>query len=134
MHHFISARLAEVGADVYYHTVVGDNPARLKEAIEIAEKRADILIFSGGLGPTKDDMTKETIAIHLGLELVSDEEALNYIEQFFIRSKRGMTENNKKQALVLKGSKVLANRTGMAPGMAVENEGKALYFIAGTTS
>lgn len=128
---FISSRLAEVGADVYYHTVVGDNPARLKEAIEIAEKRADILIFSGGLGPTKDDMTKETIATHIGLELVSDDEALNYIEEFFKRSKRGMTENNKKQALILKGSKVLANRTGMAPGMAVENEGKHYILLPG---
>ena len=128
---FISARLAEVGADVYYHTVVGDNPARLKDAIEIAEKRADILIFSGGLGPTKDDMTKETIAIHLGLELVSDDEALHYIKQFFERSKRGMTENNKKQALVFKGARVLANRTGMAPGMAVENEGKHYILLPG---
>ena len=128
---FISSRLAEVGADVYYHTVVGDNPARLKEAIEIAEKRADILIFSGGLGPTKDDMTKETIATHIGVGLVSDDEALNYIEQFFKRSKRGMTENNKKQALVLKGSKVLANRTGMAPGMAVQHEGKHYILLPG---
>lgn len=128
---FISARLAEVGADVYYHTVVGDNPTRLKEAIEIAEKRADILIFSGGLGPTKDDMTKETIAKHIGLELVSDDEALRYIEQFFKRSKRGMTENNKKQALVLKGARVLANRTGMAPGMAVENGGMHYILLPG---
>lgn len=128
---FISSRLAEIGADVYYHTVVGDNPNRLKEAIEIAEKRADTLIFSGGLGPTKDDMTKETIAKHIGLELVSDAEALNYIEDFFKRSKRGMTENNKKQALVFKGAKVLANRTGMAPGMAVENEGKHYLLLPG---
>lgn len=128
---FISSRLAEVGADVYYHTVVGDNPARLKEAIEIAEKRADILIFSGGLGPTKDDMTKETIGTHIGVELVSDNEALNYIEQFFKRSKRGMTENNKKQALVLEGAKVLVNRTGMAPGMAVQHEEKHYILLPG---
>ena len=128
---FISSRLAEVGTDVYYHTVVGDNPMRLKEAIEIAEKRADILIFSGGLGPTKDDMTKETIATHIGLELVSDDKALNFIEEFFKRSKRGMTENNKKQALVLKGAKVLENRTGMAPGMAAEHEGKHYILLPG---
>lgn len=116
---FISQRLAEIGADVYYHTVVGDNPLRLKEAIEVAEKRADILLFSGGLGPTKDDMTKETIAGHIGLELTLDEEALSSIQVYFERSQRVMTENNKKQALVFKGSTVLNNRTGMAPGMAV---------------
>ena len=73
---FMSSRLAEIGVDVYYHTVVGDNPNRLEEVIKIAEKRADVLIFSGGLGPTKDDMTKETIARHIGTTLVSDDEAL----------------------------------------------------------
>ena len=63
---FMSSRLAEIGVDVYFHTVVGDNPKRLEEAIMIAKKRANVLIFSGGLGPTKDDMTKETIAKHIG--------------------------------------------------------------------
>jgi len=80
---FISSRLAEIGADVHYHTVVGDNPARLQEVIELAEKRADVLIFSGGLGPTKDDLTKEVIASHIDLGLVSNNEALQHIEQYF---------------------------------------------------
>lgn len=124
---FISSRLAEIGVDVHYHTVVGDNPERLNEVISIAESRADVLVFSGGLGPTKDDMTKETIAHHINSTLVSDDEALQYIEDYFIRSKRKMTENNKKQALVLKGATVLLNQTGMAPGMAVENKG--LHYI-----
>ena len=124
---FISSRLAEIGVDVHYHTVVGDNPNRLQDVIRIAESRADVLVFSGGLGPTKDDMTKETIAKHIGSTLVSDDEALQYIEKYFARSKRKMTENNKKQALVLKGATVLANRTGMAPGMAVKNE--AIHYI-----
>lgn len=128
---FMSERLAEIGADVYYHTVVGDNPKRLKEAIEVAEKRADVLIFSGGLGPTKDDMTKETIAGHIGLTLELNQEALTYIESYFTRSKRAMTENNKKQALVFKGSTVLNNRTGMAPGMAVKNNGKHYILLPG---
>ena len=117
---FISLRLAEIGIDVYYHTVVGDNPNRLEEVIKIAKKRADILIFTGGLGPTKDDMTKETIVKHIGTTLVSDDEALLYIEQYFERSGREMTENNKKQALVFKGAKVLAepkrNGTGNGSG------------------
>lgn len=128
---FISKRLAEIGADVYYHTVVGDNPTRLKEAIEVAETRADILIFSGGLGPTKDDMTKETIANHIGLTLESNTEALTYIESYFERSQRVMTENNKKQALVFKGSTVLNNRTGMAPGMAVKNNDRTYLLLPG---
>lgn len=128
---FISSRLAEIGLDVYYQTVVGDNPMRLEEAIAIAEDRADILIFSGGLGPTKDDMTKETIARHVGLPLESDANALAYIQDFFKRSAREMSENNKKQALVLQGSTVLANRTGMAPGMAVEKNGHHYLLLPG---
>lgn len=128
---FISSRLAEIGIDVYYQTVVGDNASRLDEAVSIAEKRADVLIFSGGLGPTKDDMTKETIAKHIGSTLVSDDDALHYIEQFFKRSGRVMTENNKKQALVIEGATVLANRTGMAPGMAIEKNSIHYLLLPG---
>jgi len=128
---FISLKLAEIGIDVHYQTVVGDNPDRLDEVIEIAMKRADILIFTGGLGPTKDDMTKETIVKHIGTTLVSDDEALLYIQQYFERSGRVMTENNKKQALVFKGAKVLANRKGMAPGMAVEKDGVRYILLPG---
>lgn len=128
---FISSRLAEIGIDVYYQTVVGDNANRLDEAISIAEKRADVLIFSGGLGPTKDDMTKETIATHIHSTLVSDDEALGFIEKYFERSGRTMTENNKKQALVIEGATVLANRTGMAPGMAIEKSGIHYLLLPG---
>ncbi|MBM7659288.1 nicotinamide-nucleotide amidase [Bacillus mesophilus] len=114
---FLSKQLAEVGVNVYYHTVVGDNPERLKQSIKLAEARADLLIFTGGLGPTKDDLTKETIASVLGRKLVMDEEALHSIEEYFHKVNRIMTENNKKQALVLEGCDVLPNRFGMAPGM-----------------
>lgn len=114
---YISSQLAELGINVYYHTVVGDNADRLQDAIKIAESRADLLIFSGGLGPTKDDLTKETIARHLKTDLLMDERALTSIEKFFERAKRPMTENNKKQALVLNGCDVLENHHGMAPGM-----------------
>ena len=78
----------------------------LKQAIEIAESRANLIVFTGGLGPTKDDLTKETIARHLGKKLVFDEDALNSIEAFFSKRGRKMTENNKKQALVLEGCDV----------------------------
>ncbi|WP_431029538.1 competence/damage-inducible protein A [Lysinibacillus sp. LZ02] len=125
---FISSQLSELGINVYYHTVVGDNPQRLEEAIRIAEKRADCIIFSGGLGPTKDDLTKETIARHLGVELKFDSVALSYIEDFFASRGRQMTENNRKQALVLEGCDVLANHHGMAPGMLLER-GKHMYIL-----
>ncbi|WP_342512534.1 competence/damage-inducible protein A [Sporosarcina sp. FSL K6-1522] len=128
---FISSRLAEIGVDVHYQTVVGDNSNRLEDVIDIAAKRADVLIFTGGLGPTKDDMTKETIAKHVGCALVSDDEALRYIQSYFERVGRTMTDNNKKQALVLEGATVLANRKGMAPGMAVEKEGIHYILLPG---
>src|SRR6184192_1158977 len=96
---FLSLHLAEMGINVFYHTVVGDNPDRLKSAIEIAEKRSNLIIFTGGLGPTKDDLTKETIAKHLGKELVFDQEALESIKVYFEKTNRIMTENNRKQAL-----------------------------------
>lgn len=114
---FISSQLAEIGINVYYHTVVGDNPNRLLDAITIAENRSDLIIFSGGLGPTKDDLTKETIAKHLHIELEEDMDAMKSIVEFFQNQNKPMTENNRKQALVLKGSHVLANKNGMAPGM-----------------
>lgn len=117
---FLSENLAGLGINVFYHTVVGDNPDRLKTAIEIAENRSKIIIFTGGLGPTKDDLTKETIARHLGKKLVFDDTALASIEQYFNRVNRVMTENNRKQALVLEDSDVLPNDFGMAPGMVLE--------------
>jgi nicotinamide-nucleotide amidase len=114
---FLSIHLAGMGINVYYHTVVGNNADRLKSAIGIAEKRADMIIFTGGLGPTKDDLTKETIAKHIGKDLVIDEKAMASIEQYFKKTNREMTENNRKQALILKDSFVLPNDHGMAPGM-----------------
>lgn len=128
---FISTQLAEIGLDVYYHTVVGDNADRLVESIKIAEKRADLIIFTGGLGPTKDDLTKETIAKHLGLNLVLDNHAIIYIEDFFKRMGRKMTDNNKKQALVLEGSTVLENKHGMAPGMLLTTESHSYMLLPG---
>ncbi|HEX6922573.1 MAG TPA: competence/damage-inducible protein A [Bacillales bacterium] len=128
---FLSQELAGLGVNVYYHTVVGDNRERLRDAITHARDRADLIIFSGGLGPTKDDLTKETIAKSLGRELVYDENAMEAIEDYFRKTKRVMTENNKKQALVIEGSKVLTNDHGMAPGMALEAGGKTYMLFPG---
>lgn len=125
---FISRELAALGIDVFYHTVVGDNPERLKSAIAAAEERSQIIIFTGGLGPTKDDLTKETIARHIGKGLVMDEAALKSIEDYFTKTNRLMTENNRKQALVLEGSRILPNDHGMAPGMVLE-AGKHIYML-----
>ncbi|MGE7689331.1 competence/damage-inducible protein A [Lysinibacillus sp. NPDC097214] len=128
---FISSQLSELGINVYYHTVVGDNAQRLEEAISIAETRADLIIFSGGLGPTKDDLTKETIARHLDVTLEFDDIALTYIEQFFAKRGRPMTDNNRKQALILAGSEVLANHHGMAPGMILTKDERTYILLPG---
>lgn len=128
---FISNQLSELGINVFYHTVVGDNVRRLEEAINIAESRADLIIFSGGLGPTKDDLTKETIAKHLQTELVYDHYAMQTIEEFFAKQNRVMTENNRKQALVLKGCEVLRNHHGMAPGMIYDYNNRSYILLPG---
>ncbi len=125
---FLSKNLADLGINVFYHTVVGDNPTRLKQAIEIAESRSNLLIITGGLGPTKDDLTKETIAVHLNRKLVMDGQALDSIEEYFKHAGRPMTEKNKKQALIIEGSEVLPNDHGMAPGMVYTTE-KHTYML-----
>ncbi|PGT86739.1 MULTISPECIES: competence/damage-inducible protein A [Bacillaceae] len=131
---FLSQELAELGLSVYYHTVVGDNPSRLESAINNAKERSNVIIFTGGLGPTKDDLTKETISKVLGRELTFDVEALESIERYFTQTKRSMSENNKKQALVIDGSYILKNDYGMAPGMAVDIDGMIYMLLPGPPS
>src|SRR5688572_18712934 len=99
---FISKNLADIGVNVFYHTVAGDNEKRLSSAVKTASSRSDLLIFTGGLGPTKDDLTKETIAKLFSKELVHDVDSLQYITDYFAQTNREMTENNKKQALIIK--------------------------------
>ncbi|KSU85135.1 nicotinamide-nucleotide amidase [Fictibacillus enclensis] len=128
---FISSELAEAGINVFYHSVVGDNPGRLETVIQNAQTRSNLIIFTGGLGPTKDDLTKETIAAVLGKQLVYDVEAMEGIELYYKRTGRTMTENNRKQALVLEGADVLPNKNGMAPGMALEAGGITYMLLPG---
>lgn len=128
---FISRQLSELGINVYYHTVVGDNNKRLRDAIKVAESRANLIIFSGGLGPTKDDLTKETIAEHLQLNLTHDATALQTIRAFFANRHKPMTENNLKQALILDGSIVLTNHNGLAPGMFIEKDNYIYILLPG---
>ncbi|WP_210363890.1 competence/damage-inducible protein A [Bacillus sp. REN3] len=131
---FLSRQLAALGINVFYHTAVGDNPIRLKQAMTIAENRADLIIFTGGLGPTKDDLTKDTIASKLGRKLSLDEDAMQSIEQYFEQTNRTMTENNRRQALVIEGSTVLKNEHGMAPGMFIATDSHKYMLLPGPPS
>jgi nicotinamide-nucleotide amidase len=131
---FISQKLAEIGVNVYYHTVAGDNAKRLASVISHAKTRSNLLIFTGGLGPTKDDLTKETIAEVFNKELVHDEVSLTYITNYFQQTNRVMTPNNKKQALIIKDSAVFPNENGMAPGMAFQTEGITCLLLPGPPS
>jgi len=130
---FISKRLASLGINQYYQACVGDNPERLKAAVKAALSRCDLLITSGGLGPTYDDLTKETIAEVLGRELVLDERSLSRIREFFRRRGATMTDNNQKQAMITRGAIVFDNDWGTAPGFAVEDEelGKVVIMLPG---
>lgn len=121
---YIAKELAGLGINVYHQSVVGDNPQRLREALELAFSRADIVITTGGLGPTYDDLSKETIAAFFGRELVMDQESLHRIECHFLRQNRPMTENNKKQAMMPQGCIIFPNNNGTAPGCAIEGAGE----------
>jgi nicotinamide-nucleotide amidase len=123
--------LAELGIDVYYHSVVGDNPERIKKAFELALNRVDLVVTTGGLGPTQDDITKEAAADYFNLEMVFDEGSLNHIKNIYKRSNREMTENNLRQAYFPKGSKVLKNICGTANGCIIEKSDKVAVMMPG---
>jgi len=127
----ISTMLSELGMNVYYTTVVGDNPERLKQALAIAADRADGIITTGGLGPTKDDLTKETIAEYCGLSCVMHEESKKRLEAYFKDRGRYMPENNLKQAEMPEGCIVLTNDNGTAPGGIVETEKNVFIMLPG---
>ena len=128
---FISKTFNELGASIMRHVAVGDNPSRLERAIQEELAAHDVVILTGGLGPTKDDLTKQTVANVLGRGLETNKEAMEFIEQYFKNENRPMTPNNKQQALVIEGSKVLKNDVGMAPGMYVEHEDKKIVLLPG---
>jgi nicotinamide-nucleotide amidase len=113
---FLARRLSQLGLDVYLQTVVGDNQTRLTNAVKAAMERADILLFTGGLGPTQDDITKEVVSSCFGRELRLDQEALDSIRQFYAATGRTMPQSNTKQALMPEGGMMLPNPQGTAPG------------------
>lgn len=133
---FLSQRLSALGMNVYYQTVVGDNPQRLRAAVETAKARADILITTGGLGPTCDDLTKQTLAQAFGLELVFDEESAARIRDYFERRLHSaqMPENNLQQAMLPQGCTILQNDWGTAPGCIFQAEGCHVIMLPGPPS
>ena len=130
----LSQKLSELGLNVYYHTVVGDNPERLKQAVEIAKGRADIIITTGGLGPTCDDLTKQVLADAFGKKLVLHPDIADELREWFARRGQVMTENNIQQAELPEGCTIFPNDCGTAPGCAFEVEGKHVLMLPGPPS
>ncbi len=126
----VSELLSKIGINVLYHTVVGDNPQRLRDCVERAKERADIIITTGGLGPTCDDLTKQILAQAFGLELVADKAEMEGLRDF-ISQGRVLTENNYSQGMLPQGCTVFHNRWGTAPGCAFEAEGKTVIMMPG---
>jgi nicotinamide-nucleotide amidase len=127
----LSAGLAELGVNVFWHTVVGDNPARLTECIYRARNRADLIITTGGLGPTCDDLTKQVLARAFEIDMYYDEEEARGIREFFEKRNRPFTENNLQQAYLPENCTVFHNNWGTAPGCAFEEEGLHVLMLPG---
>ena len=128
---YLSQKLADLGIDVYYHVVVGDNLQRLSETIKTALIRSDLVITSGGLGPTVDDLTKEGVSDALGLKLLPDEASIRKIKELFGRVGRTMTENNLKQGYIPEGAAIFENDNGTAPGVLIEKNDKLVIMLPG---
>lgn len=131
---YISSKLPNVGIGVYYHDVVGDNPERLKQCLALALSRSDIVILTGGLGPTQDDLTKETVAEAVNRKLVLDQQSLDKMTAYFTGSNRKMTQNNIKQAYLPEGSIIIRNKNGTAPGCIIEEGDKIIIMLPGPPS
>ena len=129
---YLAEKCALLGLAMYHQTVIGDNPERMKECIAQAVGRSDIVILTGGLGPTKDDLTKEMAAEVFGRELYMDEHSKSRIEEFFkLRKSKTITDNNWKQAMMPEGAVVIDNDNGTAPGIIMEQEGKRIILMPG---
>lgn len=132
---FLSEKLAEIGVDVYFQTAVGDNEARLLTLLEIASQRSNLVILTGGLGPTEDDLTKQTLAKFLGKDLVFDPQAQEKLDIFFShRPDYARTPNNERQAQIVEGATPLLNETGLAVGGVSEVDGVTYVVLPGPPS
>ncbi|BFT72999.1 competence/damage-inducible protein A [Paenibacillus sp. P36] len=128
---FLSRECAAIGVDIYFQTVVGDNEQRLLESLTLAASRADVVICTGGLGPTQDDLTKDVLAAYVGRQLIIHEPSMNAITQMFQSRGIHMVESNRRQALMLEGSDPLHNETGLAVGVAFTFEGTHFILLPG---
>ena len=128
---YLSRELNNLGFDVMYHYSVGDNPKRLLELIHLAFRDCDMIITTGGLGPTQDDLTKETIAKAMGERIVVSDMAMEALKSHYRKSERPMTENNLKQAYMPESAEVLPNDQGTAPGFWLEKDGKIIVSMPG---
>lgn len=128
---FIARELAENGIDVFNQSVVGDNADRLEESLSMAFDRNDMVIMTGGLGPTYDDLTKEITADYFGRKMVMHEQTLEAIKKYFDKRGLDMTENNVKQAMIPEGAIVLPNNNGTAPGIIIEGRRKTAILLPG---
>ncbi len=131
---WIAQRLAEAGIDVFFKTTVGDNWGRIEAAFRQAMARADVLIVTGGLGPTEDDLTRDVLAAVLGWPLQLDPDVWRHIQERFAKRNIPMAENNRKQALVPAGAEVLANPRGTAPGLFLRTQGCLIACMPGVPS
>jgi nicotinamide-nucleotide amidase len=128
---YLARILSALGIDLYHKTTVGDNAGRVEEALRLAVSRADLILTSGGLGPTQDDLTKESIAAVFDEELVMDEPSLVTLEGFFARRGVPMPERNRKQALIYRSGRPIPNPNGTAPGALLEKNGKIVISLPG---
>ena len=132
---FLSEEFAKLGIDVFFQTAVGDNEERLLSIIDLASKRSDLVVLCGGLGPTEDDLTKQTLAKYLGRNLVFDEKASKRLDEFFAtRPQFTRTANNERQAQLIEGSTPLQNSTGLAVGGVIEVNGVTYVVLPGPPS
>ena len=132
---FLSEKLAEIGVDVYFQTAVGDNESRLLSLLELASNRSNLVILTGGLGPTEDDLTKQTVAKFLGRDLVFDPQAQAKLDRFFAqRPDYARTPNNERQAQIIQGATPLPNETGLAVGGMIKVAGVTYVVVPGPPS
>lgn len=132
---FLSEEFAKLGIDVFFQTAVGDNEERLLSVIDLASKRSELVVLCGGLGPTEDDLTKQTLAKYLGRDLVFDEQANKRLDEFFAtRLQFARTANNERQAQLIEGSIPLQNSTGLAVGGVLEVNGVTYVVLPGPPS
>ena len=131
---YMARELNKIGVDVCFQTTVGDNRERMKEVLSHALSRADLVITSGGLGPTRGDITKEVSAEVMGRNMALNEECAARLKSYFARIGREMTENNLRQAMIPEGAHVFINHAGTAPGVAMEANGKLLANLPGPPS